>query len=391
MSHKNYIIIGNGIAAHSASMEIRKNDPTGSVLIITTDREHTYYRLKLTEYIAHPIPKEKLYLMNDDVAKDKNIEVALGTSVQEIHPEKKEVVTSDGQTYTYDKLLIATGSSPFVPPTKGKDKDHVLTIRNLSDVERLHEAFSSVDTMVVIGGGLLGLEAAWSLMELGKKVHVVEMAPYLLPRQLDQSTASLLQESLEKSGLSIHTQASVEEIYGEGDVEGVRLQDGTEIPCGGVLFNIGVRPNISLAQDAGLETNRGIVVNERMETSEKDIFAAGDCVEYNGMTFGLWTASNTQGKMAGANMTGGDEKYTNPKLFTSLKLGETQLFSSGNVQDYDEIKEFHNDDNHLKKFFFTGKKPTGAILFGDIRQMGMVNRVIDGDLDFETYENEHLR
>lgn len=390
MQHKNYILIGNGIAAHSASLEIRKNDPEASILLLTDDQEHTYYRLKLTELIAHPIPKEKMYLMNDDTAKEKNFEIHLDSHVDAIDPEKHEVKVSDGTTYSYDKLLLATGSNPFVPPTKGKEKDHVLSIRTLKDVQNLHDHFSEVDTMVVIGGGLLGLEAAWALRELGKTVHVVEMAPWLLPRQLDQCTSQLLAKALEDKGLHLHLDASVEEIYGAEDVEGVRLVDGTEIPCGGVLFNIGVRPNISLAQEGQVDTNRGIIVDDHMKTNHADIYAAGDCAEYDGLCFGLWTSSNTQGKIAGQNMSGGDSAYTNPKLFASLKLDDVQIFSSGNIHEFDEIREFQNDEGHLKKFFFQDGKPVGGILFGDIRQMGLVNRMIDGDLDFEEYKEKNI-
>lgn len=381
-----YIIIGNGIAGHSAALEIRKRDPEGCILIVTKEPHLTYYRLKLTELIANPIEDRDLFLMTEEKAAENRIQIKMGAGVAKIDKEKKSITLDDDSEWGYEKLLIATGAQPFIPPTKGQEKKNVLSIRTLDDVRELQNDFADAENVIVVGGGLLGLEAAWALLALGKTVDVVEFAPWLLPRQLDEVTSTKFTEQLVEAGLRIHTGTSVVEILGEDSVEGVVLSDDTKLKAQGVLFNIGVRPDIALAAEAGLETGRGILVDKGMHTNAPDIFAAGDCIEYNGMTFGLWTQSNAQGKIAGTNMTGGSAAYEHPKLFSNLKLGTIQVFSSGDVQNHDEVREYQSDTTTFKKFFFKEEKPVGGILYGDIKDMGKVNQILDGVLDFEEYK-----
>ncbi len=390
MEFAKYLIIGNGIAGHSASTEIRKADAEGSILILSREPHHTYYRLKLTEMIAHPIEDKDLFITTSEKAQENKIEIALDTVVSTIDTKEKTVRAEDGREWKYEKLLLATGAGPFIPPTKGEDKENVLSIRTLDDIRDLERRFASAERIVVVGGGLLGLEAAWALHEIGKRVDVVEMAPWLLPRQLDEPSSAKLMASLAEAGLKIHTGASVAEIVGDGTVEGVMLNDETLLPADGVLFNIGVRPNTSLAGDAGIAVGRGIQVDDHMKTEQDDVYAAGDCIELGGMVFGLWTQSNAQGKVAGKNMSGGDAAYDRPKLFSNLKLGDIQLFSSGDVQNFDEVREYQNDTDSFKKFFFKDGKVVGGILYGNTKDMGKVNQMIDGTLDFEQYKQTSI-
>ena len=389
MEYTKYLIIGNGIAGHSASLEIRKLDPEGRIVIISREPHNTYYRLKLTELIAHPGETEDIYLMTEEKAKESNIEILLSNGVTEIRPEEKLVVLENHRDFTYEKLLIATGSQPFIPPTEGQEKEDVISIRTIDDIMRLHRNFKDKEHIVVIGGGLLGLEAAWGLHESGKKVDVVEMAPWLLPRQLDEPSSAQLTARLGEAGIGIHTGTSVTRILGDETVTGVRLGTDEVIDCDGVLFNIGVRPDTALAKEAGIPTERGIIVDEKMRTRIEDIYAAGDCIEHGGMVFGLWTQSNAQGRVAGQNMAGGNAAYTNPKLFSNLKIGDIQIFSSGDVQGYDEVREYQETGDGFKKFFFLDGKPVGAILFGDIKDMAKVNKILDGDMAFEDYRTQN--
>lgn len=390
MQHKKYIIIGNGIAGHSAALQIRKRDKEGSILIISKEPHYTYYRLKLTEMIANPLEDKDIFLMSEQIAKDEHIDVLLAKGVEEIRTKDKMIRLEDGEEWGYDKLLIATGSVPFIPKTEGQDKENVISLRTLDDLQYMKSHFADAETLVVIGGGLLGLEAAYALQGKGKQVHVVEMAPWLLPRQLDEPTSALLTQRLKDKGLVIHTGTSVAEILGDAKVTGVRLQTGEEIHADGVLFNIGVRPVTDLAKQTGLAVDKGILVDGQMQTNVEDVYAAGDCIEYHGMCFGLWTQSNAQGKVAGSNMAGDELVYERPKLFSNLKLGDITLFSSGDVQNYDEMREYQVDVANFKKFFFRDGKPLGAILFGDTKSMGMVNKVIDGDVPFEQYKKQYI-
>lgn len=390
MQHKKYIIIGNGIAGHAAALQIRKEDTDGGILIISKEAHHTYYRLKLTEMIAHPLAEKDLYIMTEEVARDAHIDVILSHGVEEIRTDDKTVRLDNGDVWQYDKLLLATGSVSFIPKTKGEDKKNVISLRTLEDLARMKEAFARSETVTVVGGGLLGLEAAYALLEQGLRVHVVEMAPWLLPRQLDHPSSAFLTEELEEKGLLIHTDRYVTEILGEDSVTGVRLQTGEEIPCDGVLFNIGVRPETQLAKAAGLSVDKGIIVNGHMQTNVEDVYAAGDCIEYNGTCFGLWTQSNAQGRIAGTNMTGKQLLYERPKLFSQLKLGDLILFSSGDVQNYDEMREYQAEDQNFKKIFFREGKPVGAILYGDTKAMGAVNKMLDGDISFAEFKEKHI-
>lgn len=390
MQHRKYIIIGNGIAGHSAALQIRKEDKEGGVLIISKEPHNTYYRLKLTQMINQPLQEKDVYLMTEQVAKDENIDVLLSSGVTEIRTRDKVVQLESGEEWQYDKLLIATGSEPFIPPTEGQEKENVVSLRTLDDLQYLQSHFADLKKIAVIGGGLLGLEAAYALREQGKEVHVIEMAPWLLPRQLDEPSSAFLTRELEDRGLHIHTGTSVAAITGDEKVTGIRLQNGEEISCEGVLFNIGVRPKTDLARETGLKVDRGIIVNGQMQTNVEDVYAAGDCIEYNGMCFGLWTQSNAQGRIAGANMAGSDLVYERPKLYSNLQLGDVNLFSSGDVQNFDEMQEYQVGPKTFKKFFFREGKPVGAILYGDTRGMGSVNKVIDGDMTFEEYKEKYI-
>lgn len=390
MQHRKYIIIGNGIAGHSAALQIRKTDKEGGILIISKEPHYTYYRLKLTQMIAQPVEDKDVYLMTEQTALDENIEVILSKGVEEIRTVDKVVRLDDGEEWQYDKLLIATGSMPFVPKTPGQEKENVVSLRTLDDLQYMQSHFADLKTIVVIGGGLLGLEAAYAFLEQGKAVHVVEMAPWLLPRQLDEPSSAILMQDLEDKGLRIHTGSSVVEILGDDAVRGVRLNDDTEIACEGVLFNIGVRPQTDLAKKTGLDVDKGIIVDGHMQTNVEDVYAAGDCIEYNGMCFGLWTQSNAQGKVAGANMAGSEILYERPKLFSNLKLDDITIFSSGDVQNFDEMREYQVDTKNFKKFFFREGKPVGAILYGDTKGMGTVNKMLDGDLSFEEYRKQFI-
>ena len=235
------LILGNGAAGMEAALSLRKHDPETSITLLTESRWLHYYRPKLVHFLAEEQSPEDLVVYDEDFYKKKNIYNILGRIAVAIDTEARRVTDDAGGVYHYDKLLIATGSRPLVPPIPGVEKYGVFTLRSITDAQKLRRYSERVEATVVIGGGLLGLENAFSLQQLGQNVTVVEYAPWLLPRQLDQAGGQLLQKLLEAKGLKFLLDARVEKILGDIHVEGVQLQDGRSVQCGAVLVSAGIR------------------------------------------------------------------------------------------------------------------------------------------------------
>lgn len=381
-----YLIIGNGIAGLSAAKEIRNNDKEGPITIITAESYLTYYRVKLSKVLASKINEDTLLVNKEEWYKDNKVEVILNSVVKRIDIEKKQVFLQDGKVYTYDKLLIATGSRPFIPPIKGSDKNGVFALRTLDDVERVQIHCIGCDTYTVLGGGLLGLEAAWSLKELGRKVNVIEFGPYLLNRQLDEELGMRLKEKFEAHGINIYTSSAAKEILGDDIVSGIKINDGEIIETNGVLISAGVRPNLDLVMDTSIEYDKGIKVDSHLKTNIDDIYAAGDVIEIDGRVIGLWTAGNEQGKIAGANMAGGDKEYTQPKLYANLKLGDIEIFSAGDITNYDEVYVYIDENKDIHhKLFVLKQKIMGVILYGDLKEMSSLKNATMNHMNIKEY------
>jgi nitrite reductase (NADH) large subunit len=280
-------------------------------------------------------------------------------------------VSAAGRTTPYDRLVLATGSRPLAPPIPGLNLPGVCTFRDVADLGTMAEAARQHRRAVVIGGGLLGLEAAWGLQRRGMSVSVVHLMRTLMERQLDEAAALMLQRDLERRGLAVFTNGQTEEIYGADRVEGVRLADGREIPADLVVLAIGVRPNVDLARQAGLEVNRAIVVDDAMRTSDESIAAVGECAEHRGQVYGLVAPLWRQAEACGAWLA--DEPaapYARPSLFTSLKITGIDLFSAGALAAVDETDEeiTLNDPRGgaYKKLVLRDGKLVGAVLYGDV-------------------------
>lgn len=377
-----YLIIGNGTAGLSAAEEIRKKDQAGEITIITEEEYLTYYRIKLSEAISKEFTDKELFVKDDAWYRDNFIEVMLETKVLRIDTENKTVSLKGDKTIKYDKLLIATGSSSFIPPITGSEKRGVFALRSLKDLEELKEYLKTCSTVTVLGGGLLGLEAAWALKKLEKEVHVVEFFSHLLPRQLDEGTSSMFGELLDKKGLNLHLDVSASEIIGSEDVESVKLSDESEIKTDAVLISAGVRPRLELLKDTSIDYDKGIKVNKFMETNIRDVFAAGDVVEINGRVIGLWGISSEQGKVAGKNMTGECKEYSLPELTTMLNIADSSIFSAGNIEDYDtSIEQENKEDNTRYRLCLTDGKITGGVIFNDMNKAVKIKKAIDEKTD----------
>ena len=387
-----YLIIGNGIGGLSAAREIRNHDKEGTIVLISREPYLTYYRPKLTEGIFKEFTVDNLLVYDENWYSKKNIKTYLRTTVEKIDIDNNTVYLDDNRKIEYEKLLIATGSHPFIPPIKDKNKEGVFALRTLQDLYEFKEFLKSCNTVSVIGGGLLGLEAAWSLKQLGKEVNVIEFAPYLLPRQLDMELANKLEEKLNSLGLSIYTNSQVEEVLGNERTNGIKLIGGREIPTDAILISSGIKPNIDLIRDTSIEYDKGIKVDSQMRTNIVNVFAVGDVVEIDGMVLGLWPAANEQGKIAGANMAGVEMEYKQPKIFTTLDIGDIKVFSAGIINNYDRIYEYKDSSRDIQHKLFTRDGIiTGVILFGDIKDRNKFNTLVASQLPVEELLKEDYR
>lgn len=384
MKKAKYIIIGNGIAGLSAAKEIRRNDLNGSITMVSSESYLTYYRMRLTECLYKEYKEEEMLVNKKEWYEENNIEVVLNKIVEKLDTKNNKIRLDDGIEIQYEKLLIATGSRPFIPPVAGKYKQGVLALRTLRDLNYINNYFSTKDNITVIGGGLLGLEAAWALKQLGKEVNIVEFAPYILPRQLDEELSRKLESRLIEEGFNLYLNAQATEILGDTMANGIKLEDGRQIRTDSILFSVGIRPNLDLIRDTEIGSNKGILIDSNLKTNIDNIYAAGDVIEINDKIIGLWTASNEQGKVAGRNMTGGNLEYIEPRPYTSLQLGEIKLFSIGNINEYDGIYQYISERVH-HKLFVKDNKLIAAILLGDIKDMGKVRTGVENGIDIDKY------
>lgn len=381
-----YLIIGNGIAGLAAAKEIRNNDECGSIALVSSESTLTYYRVKLTEYISKDFQDEDLLVSKKNWYDEKNINVILSKIVENINIEKSIITLDDGKRIQYEKLLIATGGKPYIPPVNGKYKKGVFALRTIRDLRYIKDYLKEKDSVSIVGGGLLGLEAAWSLKQLGKEVNIIEFESYLLPKQLDTEISNKLETKLSDLGFKIFLSSKVEEIVGEGEVLGINLNGERSLDAGAVLISAGIRSNIDLIRDTTIEFDRGIIVDKNLKTNIENVYAAGDVVEIHGMTYGLWTAANDQGKVAGANMTGKDMEYIQPKIFTTLQIGDIKVFSVGIINDFDRVYEYKDEEQDIHHKIFTKEgKMLGGILFGDIKEIGSLRKAVLEQLDVEKF------
>ncbi|HIJ19590.1 MAG TPA: NAD(P)/FAD-dependent oxidoreductase, partial [Deltaproteobacteria bacterium] len=310
------------------------------------------------------------------------ITLKLNTRVSGAVPGEKILFTTDNERIGYDRLLLATGSHSFIPPIKGSDRKGVFALRSLQDARDISSWAGDVEDVVLIGGGLLGLEAGNALRRLGKKVTVVEFFPRLLPRQLDVDGAGRLQKIMEGMGFSFRLGAKTEAIAGADGVVGVQLEGGETLPARMVIISAGVRPNMELAKDLGLEHDKGIKVNERLVTSSPHIYAAGDVAEFNGMPYGIWPAAMEQGKIAGTNMAGGDQVYQGTTMANTLKVVGVDLASAGNIDADNSLEsKVVTDDTVYKKVVLEKDRIVGCIMLGNTKGFSRITKAMEEKLD----------
>ena len=378
----NYVIIGNGVAGTTAAENIRKIDKEGNITIVTDEDRAFYYRIRLNEFMSGDITEQDLIAKGDQWYRDQNIDLRLMTRVVRAELGERVIITDNKERLSYDRLLIATGSHSFIPPIKGSEKRGVFALRTIKDARNISAYAKESEGVVLIGGGLLGLEAGNALRKLGKKVKVVEFFPRLLPRQLDVDGAKRLQEIMEGMGFSFRLGAKTQEITGDDHVNGVLLEGGETLPAEMVIISAGVRPNIELAEPLDLNNDKGIKIDERLQTNQPDIYAAGDVAEFRGMPYGIWPAAMEQGKIAGANMADGNEVYEGTTMANTLKVVEIDLASAGNIDAENELESrIIKDEKIYKKIVIENNQIVGCIMLGETKGFNKITKAISESVD----------
>jgi len=387
-----YVIIGNGVAANSAAEAIRKTDGDGSVTMLSRSRHYFYYVPALPEYLAGEKAVKDFTLHDRSWFERNAIDLHLGVEATSIDPEAKTVITVDGACYTYDRLLLATGGRSNVPPIKGADADGVMTLRTIDDADRILDRMGSARGLIVIGGGLLGLEAGNGLRKRGLAVSVIEVADRLLPRQTDPAASALLQKQLEGMGFSFHLGVRIREIVRRDGGLTVVTEEGENLRSEMVLLvSAGVRPETALAQGLGLEIGLGVKVDDRMATAREDIYAAGDLIEHRGRYYGIWPAATAQGRVAGVNMAGGDMKYEGTVPSNKLKVAGVDLVAAGELDASGELESLVRVDEArlvYRKLVLRDNAVIGAVLLGDIRGADYIQFAIQTGRDISDVKGE---
>ena len=388
-----YVIIGNGVAGVNAAKTLAQGGAQGGITIFAAEAYHYYNRWQLPAFLAGQKPLQDICFYPQDWYDQQGIQVYLGTPVTGINTPERLVTLAGGQQVGYGSLLIAAGGQAFVPPMEGADKRGVFVLRAVDDALALREYASHAQHAIVIGGGLLGLEAAHSLGLLGLEVTVVEFFPRLLPRQLDAQGSALFQELFERLGIEVHTGAATTRILGNAEVSGIELADGTILAGDLILVSAGMRSDVGLAQSAGLAVNRGILVNEHMQTNAPHIHAAGDCAEFNGTIYGIIPAAIEQARVAALQMMGQEsELYGGTMPLTTLKVAGIDLTCIGeaNLEEGYQLYRFEDKDKGIyRKLVVRASRIVGSVLLGDKANVAPISRLIRGQVDVSGYE-EHL-
>ncbi|ENW18552.1 Nitrite reductase [NAD(P)H] large subunit [Acinetobacter haemolyticus CIP 64.3 = MTCC 9819] len=390
------VLIGNGLAGMRCLEDLLDMAPDRyDVTVIGEEPWGNYNRIMLSPVLSGEKTIDDIMLHPHAWYSDKGIKLIADDPAVKIDRTRKVVHTQNGESVDYDRLIIATGSSPFIPPVQGVDLKGVISFRDIFDVNTMIQYAESKKNAVVIGGGLLGLEAAYGLIQRGMNVTVLHLMDRIMERQLDGRASLMLRHSIEQKGINIITEANTEALIGQdGHVSQVRLKDGTVLDADLVVFAVGIRPNIALAQSAGLRCNRGILVNDTMQTFDPSIYAVGECIEHRNQTFGLVEPLWGQAFICATHLAEhGSLTFKSPTVPTQLKVSGVDVFSAGNFEpkeDYEDI--ILNDEKRqiYKRIIIQKDKVIGAVLFGDTEDGMWYAELIADQTPISTFRNKLL-
>nr|WP_256464681.1 MULTISPECIES: FAD-dependent oxidoreductase [unclassified Bradyrhizobium] len=363
------VIVGNGMAAARLVDELAKTAlGRYAVAVIGEEPRLAYNRVLLSSVLAGETGSHEIELRPADWWRHRGVTVRYGYRVTEVDTGRRELKIEGEESMEYSKLVLAVGSTPLRLNVPGADLAGVHTFRDTRDVDLLLTLAAARKRVVVVGGGLLGLEAAYGLAKAGAPVTLLHLMDRLMERQLDASAADLLKTLVERKGIRILLNASTARIHGEGHVQAVELADGSRIEADAVIFAAGIRPNIALAKDAGIAVNRGIVVNDEMQTASPDIYALGECAEHRGTCYGLVEPAYEQARVLARHLAGRPAAYQGSVVSTNLKVSGVSVFSAGDFMGGEGSESLVLSDRRrgtYKKLVISDGRLTGAVLIGD--------------------------
>lgn len=364
------VIIGTGIAGITAAEEVRKLHPEVDIAVVGAERHDFYNRMAISRLVDEDTTPDKLSLMSSDWARRRRVLYLPGLAIEAIDRTHQEVIPAEGVSLPYDRLVLAMGARSRIPSIEGLDLPGVFALRTIDDALeiRRHVRRPGVRRAIVIGGGLLGLEAAYHLVQTGLRVWIVGRGKWPADRQLDERAGGILSQMLQDLGIEYLPGSEPRRLVGRDSVEGVELMDGRVLSAGVCLVAAGIVPDVALAREAGLEVGQGVVVDDHMRTSDPTIYAAGDVIEFRGRGFGLWPASVDQALVAATNLLGGDRPYNATMAPAQLKVPGIDLLSVGEIaprQPGDqEIRIADRDARHYRKLVLRDGHAIGAIVIG---------------------------
>lgn len=404
-----HVIIGNSAAAVGAIEAIRQHDTENGITVISDEPHHTYSRPLVCHLLGELVTEDQMAYRPADFYDRHQVETMLGVRATGLDTQARTVALAGGGSVAYDRLLIATGGKPFVPPTPGVDLEGVFTFTTWEDARDINRYIEDqeVGSAMVIGGGLIGMKAIKALTARSIPVTLVELADRILSISFDRTASKLSEGILRRAGTEIYTETTAKEIVGkDGRVDHAILQDGSKIPCDLVIVAIGVRPNLDLIlpepeKKTGIRVNRGIIVDEHMRTSAADVYAAGDCVETHDLLLGasrpiaIWPHATRQGHVAGSNMADVEKTYQGGFPMNSVDVGGVPTISVGltdpreNPEEYEIMEKYDRDALTYRRLVLHHNRMVGAICVGDIDRAGIYTGLIRERVDVRPFK-EHL-
>jgi len=388
---KKYVILGGGPAGTFAAQKIRLKDKDALITIITEESYPMYARPRLPDYIAGKIELDDLIIFKESWYKSNNVDLKLNSMVSSISFEQKDMELEGGEFVVYDKLLFATGGKPFIPHLDIYDSSKVFILRTIEDAVALKKITMVARDIAIIGGGILGLEAACSFLKSGVEVKILEHADRLMSRQLDEEGSAILKNKIESMGIKFFLNADIKEINSRG----LKLKDSGDVDADVVLISAGIVPAVDMARQAGLKVNRGIIVDENMQASHSDVYAAGDCCEYNGITYGLWGPAKEQGECAALNMLGEKTEYKGSSMLSTTKVVGIDIACCGNLKvalETPGVKNFKekNDEKYFSLYVKDGKAIAGVFV-GNTQKVIAFKQFLATNQDITNKENEIIK